>query len=554
MEQSAATSEHTKELEKTVTELRSQLSHANKKIDEINDRLLTANDELTLKTLEVNELKEQLAAFKYRLFQRTAEKYLPSQPELFDSEESVQTPEEKEAQAEEPKTAVKSYERSKAGRKALPAELPRKEIIIDIPTEDKVCACGAKLVRIGEEVSERLQIIPAKIYIERTVRPKYACKVCEGSGDEDKPAVRIAPVPVTLIPHSIATPGMLSFVFTGKFCDHLPYYRQQAAFARQGIDVSRQDMSGWQEKVYEKLRPMEALMTSYLKTGPYIQMDETTCRVFGEPEREDTQKSYMWLARGGPVKHPVVIYRYYPTRGAAHIQDFITGYSGFLQTDGYEAYNTALSEHAKTNPEDHITHAGCLAHARRKFFDAAKASSSKSKSADEAMKYIRDIYRKETELREQNPEPCAFVAARRNQIVPMLKTFHEWLLEKAQHVPPSLALGKAVNYTLGQWEHITAYIGCPDLTPDNNAGENAIRPFVLGRKNWLFSGSPDGARSSCMMYSLIESAKENGLNPQEYLRCVFERAPFCSSTDDWQKLMPWNIQIEPFVDRGGWIN
>jgi transposase len=136
----------------------------------------------------------------------------------------------------------------------------------------------------------------------------------------------------------------------------------------------------------------------------------------------------------------------------------------------------------------------------------------------------------------------------------MLKTFHEWLLEKAQHVPPSLALGKAVNYTLGQWEHITACIDCPDLTPDNNASENAIRPFVLGRKNWLFSGSPEGAHSSCMLYSLIESAKENGLNPQEYLRCVFERAPLCTNDYDWQRLMPWNIQLAPFVDREVWIN
>jgi uncharacterized coiled-coil protein SlyX len=206
MEQVADSAEHTKKLEETVAELCSRLSHANKKIDTINERLAdrekqlsnandkinTINDKLTIKTLEVNELKEQLAAFKYRLFLRTAEKYLPGQPELFDSEDAVQTHEEKEQQAEEPKTAVKSYERSKAGRKALPADLPRKEIVIDISEKDKVCACGAKLVKIGEEVNERLQIIPAKIYIERTVRPKYACKVCEGSGDEDKPAVRIA--------------------------------------------------------------------------------------------------------------------------------------------------------------------------------------------------------------------------------------------------------------------------------------------------------------------------------------------------------------------------
>ena len=210
--------------------------------------------------------------------------------------------------------------------------------------------------------------------------------------------------------------------------------------------------------------------------------------------------------------------------------------------DGYEVYNTALAEYTKTTPENYIINVGCLALARRRFFDAAKVSNNKSKSADEALKYVRDIYRKETEQREENSESGAFVVARKKLIVSILNTFHEWLLEKAQHVSPSLALGKAVNYTLGQWEHITAYIDCPGLMRDNNASENAIRSFVPGRKNWLSPRNHEGACSSCIHYSLIERVKENGLNPQEFQCCVFECTSLCRNDYDWQRLMPLNAR------------
>jgi len=324
---------------------------------------------------------------------------------------------------------------------------------------------------------------------------------------------------------------------------HVPYYRQEAGFSSIGIDLSRQDMSNWQQKVYQKLYPMAKMMKDHLKTGRMMQMDETTVQVMGEEDRPDTAKSYMWLGRGGPKGKPVVIYEYHPGRGAEYIADFIEGFTGFLQTDGYKGYETALTAYRKKYPEKKIIHAGCWAHARRNFFEASKVNK-KSKSPLQAMAWIKKIYQAEDALRKQySDDTKTFLAKRKEIIQPIFDDFRKWLEEKQAKIPPSLAMGKAVQYALNQWRFLVAYIGCEELTPDNNASENAIRPFICGRKNWLFSGSPLGAKSSCFLYSLIESAKENGVESADYLRCLFEQAPLCTTTAELEKLLPWNIKI-----------
>jgi len=266
-------------------------------------------------------------------------------------------------------------------------------------------------------------------------------------------------------------------------------------------------------------------------------MDETTVQVMGETERSDTQKSYMWLARGGPPGKPVVLYEYRETRAASHAKQFLCGYSGYLQTDGYEGYDCAV----KDMPG--IIHVGCFAHARRKFFEASK-SANKPQSAEEGIKHIRKLYELESRLRKENLEENHFLEKRREQAEPALDAFKVWLEKRVIEVLPSSLLGIAVSYTLKQWDKLIAYLESPHLTPDNNACENAIRPFVLGRKNWLFNKSPEGAKSSCGIYSLIESAKQNAVEPLLYLRELFERCPSAVSTDDWNKLLPWNIFTE----------
>jgi len=482
------------------------------------------------------EIKERYDLLIYKRFGRSAEQLIDTSQQLLFAEEKEQArPQETEP---EECTEVKSYTRKKPGRKTLDPALHREETVIDIPESEKICACGAKLNKIGEETSEKLHIIPQSIFVEKIIRPKYACPCCEGTETEGiAPTVRIAPVPPSIIPKSITSPGLLSTIFTQKFEMHLPYYRQEKQFQMIGAEISRQDMSNWQQKVFEFLKILFLLLFKTLKSGPVMQMDETTVQVIGEQDRKDTQKSYMWLARGGPPDKKVIWYEYHPTRAAYNAKKFLEGYSGFLQTDGYKGYDTAVEGNSD------IIHVGCFAHARRKFFEASKVNSN-SLSANEGMKHIRKLYVIEDALRnslEKNNDIGRFLTDRKEQAEPVLVKFKAWLEKRKEDVPPSALLGTAINYTLAQWNKMIKYLESPYLTPDNNACENAIRPFVLGRKNWLFCQSIGGAESSCGIYTLIETAKQNGLVPFNYLMALFEKAPLAVSESDWEKLLPWNI-------------
>ena len=481
------------------------------------------------------EIKERYDLLIYKRFVRSAEQILSNekQPLLFTTEPETSEKLE-EAEATET-TEVRSFTRKKPGRKAIDPNIPRVERIVDMPEEEKKCVCGAELTKIGEESSEKLHIIPPRIYVEKIIRFKYACRTCEGTESEgEEKTVHIAQVEPSIIPRGIATPSLLSCIFIQKFEDHLPYYRQEKQFERIGVVISRQDMSNWQQKAYQALNPLFELLKETVKGGAVLQMDETPVQVMGEEGRLDTQKSYMWLARGGPPGRTVVWYEYHETRGAKHVKKFLEGYSGYLQTDGYEAYDAAV----KDMPA--IIQVGCFAHARRKFFEASKAVK-KGHSAEEGIKYIRKLYLLEDELRRANLKDEEFLIQRKARAGPILEAFKAWLLKRKDEVLPSLLLGKAIAYSLGQWDKMTAYLESSCLTPDNNACENAIRPFVLGRKNWLFCKSPEGAESSCGIYSLIETAKQNGLVPAGYLTTLFEKAPLAVSPDDWQKLLPWNL-------------
>lgn len=258
----------------------------------------------------------------------------------------------------------------------------------------------------------------------------------------------------------------------------------------------------------------------------------------------------MRLASGGPKEKPAVVFRYNKNRSGMNALEFINGFSGYLMTDGYEGYEFALDEHNKLFPKEKIRHCSCLAHARRKFSDASKVS--KSKSPEEAIKMIRDIYRRDNKIRETAKNDEEPVRLRKEELTPLFEEFHSWLKEKEAHCLASNKFGEAVSYTLKRWDKLKEFMNCAEMTPDNNLAENAIRPFVLGRKNWLFTGSEEGARSSCFMYTLIENAKLNGLVPYDYLRCLFEQAVDYDENSDWSKLLPWNIKITPWKDLGQW--
>jgi transposase len=272
-------------------------------------------------------------------------------------------------------------------------------------------------------------------------------------------------------------------------------------------------------------------------------MDETSVQVMSgiknskaknENTKPDIHTGWMWLACGGPPKKRTVWYEYHASRAGKHAKEFLEGYSGYLQTDGYESYDYAVKD------KPLIIHVGCFAHARRYFFEAAKASKS-SKSAEEGIKYIRKLYEVEDKLRGENLNVEEFIKKRKEAVQSILEQFKSWLLKRVDEVQPTSLMGKAINYSLAQWDKMTKYLESPFLTPDNNSCENAIRPFVIGRKNWLLCGSPEGAKSSCGIYSLIETAKQNDIVPVHYLTALFEKAPYASSPEDWEKLLPWNI-------------
>ena len=556
--QTAELQQKTNELQQKTDELQQKTAEIKKQSYEI-QKQEDAYEKLAKELIRVKEeLRLQLA---YR-FARHSEKYYADQPSLFDELGENIIPEEDGTKVQDEQIyeeeIVKSYKRKrKCGRKQLSESLPRKTLVLDIDEKDKHCACGHDLVKIGEDVSEQLIHIPEQIYVLQTVRPKYACRNCEGSGDEDKPAVRQMPAPKRIIEKSIASPSLLASVVSNKFELALPYYRQEKAYEHRLIGISRQDMSNWQEAIYKKCRPLEALIVEHIKSGNVLHLDETTVQVLeyegggkelvnGKPR----SKSYMWLASGGPKERPAVVFRYNKTRSGLNALEFINGFSGYLMTDGYEGYETALSEHDKFFPKDKINHCSCLAHARRKFSDASKVSN--SKSPEEAIKMIRKIYRVDRAIRETAKYDEEIISLRKEKLTPLFEDFHSWLKEKESHCIASNKFGEAVSYTLKRWEKFKEFMNCAEMTPDNNLAENSIRPFVLGRKNWLFSGSEEGARSSCFMYTLIENAKLNGLVPYEYLRCLFEQAAGYDENSDWSKLLPWNIELTPWKDLGQW--
>lgn len=438
----------------------------------------------------------------------------------------------------EEKISVPAHTRTnKRGRKPLPDSLPRERVVHDIPEEDKRCGCGATKRVIGEETSEKLDITPARFKVIQDVRLKYACRACEGVEDEG-PTVQIAPVPPAIIPKGLATAGLLAFVLTGKFVDAMPFYRQQTQFARLGIELSRQTLCGWAIQVAQACAPLLALLRSELLRGPLIQVDETTVQVLDEPGRSPQTKSYMWLFRGGTPGRPLLEYGYHPTRSGEVAAKYLEGYRGRVQTDGFSGYNFL----------DHwpgVVHAGCWAHVRREFMDVKQVASGKGKpavqkagSADVALRYIGQIYGVEHAAKARGLMGEGLVAERRGKALPILKEFKAWLDKKEREVPPKSLLGKAIAYAEGQWRRLTVYVDHAELTPDNNLAENAIRPFVMGRKAWLFSATPRGASASAALYSLIETAKANGLEPYRYLRYLFTKLPLARTEEDYRALLP----------------
>ena len=491
-------------------------------------RLLARNELLESRILT---LQEQLNLALARRYAASSEKISPDQYRLFDEAE-VDT----EVELENDEVIVPAHTRKKGGRKKLPESLPRVDVIHELSGDDLICPHdGATLTEIGAVTSEQLDIIPAKIQVIRHIRKQYACKCGQ--------CIKTAALPKQPIPKSMASPGLLAHITVSKYQDALPLYRQETILRRIGVDIPRATLANWMIQVGMLIQPLINLLRDRLLEYDIIQMDETTVQVLKEPDKRAQSKSYIWAQRGGPPDKPVVLYDYDPGRSAEVPKRLLGDFKGYLQTDGYDGYNAVVAANG-------LTRLGCMAHARRKFTDALKAQGRNKKrgKAHRGLSLIRKLYRVEKQARQLKLKPPERYAHRQQHALPVIIEMRNWLDDVLPQIAPSSATGTALNYLHNEWDKLIRYLDDGRLEIDNNLAENAIRPFVMGRKNWLFSTSVKGVKASANLYSLIECAKINGLEPYAYLRHVFTELPKAGTVEAIEALLPGSIDKDQIRD------
>src|SRR5476651_220661 len=471
----------------------------------------------------VGVLEEQVALLRQRLFARKSEQTVdPATPQmaLFNEAEH-----EVEPATETSEEEVVAPTKQRGKRKKLPADLPRIEVIHELPEHELTCVCGCRKHAIGEEVSEQLEIVPMQIRVIKHVRKVYGCRDCETAPvTADKPA--------QLIEKSMASPSVLAMLLTTKYVDGLPLHRFEKVLGRHGIDIPRQTLARWVIQCGEHFQPLLNLMRDSLLASRVIHCDETRVQVLKEPDRDPGSQSWMWVQTGGPPDKPVILFDYSTSRAQEVPTRLLDGYRGYVMTDDYAGYN-ALGGQAG------VERLGRWAHARRKLVEAQKAQpKGKTGRADIALELINKLYCVERDLKDAGEHDRK--VGRREQSLPVLAQLKSWMEKTQPQVTSQNALGKAISYLASNWNKLERYVEEGYLPIDNNTAERAIRPFVIGRKNWLFSDTPKGARASAQLYSLVETAKANDQEPYAWLRHALERLPLATSVEDYEALLPWN--------------
>jgi transposase len=489
-------------------------------IDQLKELLVKANKLLVNQTHQINDLKDIITVLQRKKFAPSSEQ-CKDQLNFFDEVEQIELEDDTEV---EDKTIVPAYERKKRGKRSpLPDSLERVEEVYDLSDEEKE---GMRY--IGEEVCEKLVIEPANVYVKRIVRKKYA-----PIKDSNK-QMMTAQAPEQLLPKTIASASLLAYIIVSKYVDSNPLYRQEKMFARVKAEISRQSMARWLIQLYGKLLPLYNLLEERLLEGVYLQMDETTVQVLKEAGKKATSKSYMWV-RHLPGDQPIVLYDYSPSRSGEVPKQRLDGFKGYLQVDGYDGYSKACRDYE-------LIRLGCFDHVRRKFFDASKTAGGKS-IGSKGVKLIDKLYKIEKRIKDESVAKKYEIRNKESKEV--LDELKSWLESVRGRVTPKSVAGKAVNYCLNEWCYLENYLLDGKLNMSNILVENTIRPFAIGRKNWLFSASVSGARASAMYYSLIETAKKNDIEPFYYLTTMLEKLPQAKTVDDFEKLLPLKNQFLP---------
>ena len=396
------------------------------------------------------------------------------------------------------------------GRKPLPASLPRKPVLHDVPPEHRVCPdCGAERSCIGQEISEQLEYVPASFVVLEHIRPKYACQACAGN-------VIIADRLPEPIDKGLPGPGLLAYIAVSKYADHQPLYRQEGIYKRFGVELSRSTMCDWMAVIAELLDPIVKLMLSKILTSKVVQNDDTTVPV-QDHSGKGIKTGRLWNSIGDHY-NPYTVYSYTPDRSAAGPQEIFKDFKGYLQADAYVAYDGLFKS-------GEIIEVGCMMHARRKFYEARTSDPQRS---HQALAWIKLLYEVEREVKKrEGPDYEAFVALRHEMRAersrPIFEKLHAWLEAEAPKVLPKSPIGEAIQYALNHWVALERPLEAGFLELDNGACERAFKPVALGRKNWLFAGSDKGGQTAAVLMSLCTTCKSLEIDPQAYLRDVLDR-------------------------------
>jgi transposase len=461
----------------------------------------------------VAKLQHQLEQLLRHRYGRKGERIDPAQLLLFAREILAKAePAEKPAPAPDPvPPASPSTPANKGhGRKPLPARLPRKPVLHDVPPEQRLCPdCGVERTRIGREVREQLEYVPASLLVLQHIRPKYACKSCEAN-------VVIADRLPEPIEKGLPGPGLMAYVAVSKYADHLPLYRLEGILKRHGLELSRSTMCDWMAVAADLLKPITKLMIKKILESKVVQNDDTTVPV-QDHDGKGIKTGRLW-ASVGDRDHPYVVYSYTPDRSAAGPNEIFKDFKGYLQADAYSAYDGLYTA-------GKIIEVGCMMHARRKFYGARTSDPQRS---HQALALIGLLYDVERDAKQQEAAGYEEFVALRHKLRqersrPIFNRLHIWLQAESPKVLPKSPIGEAIQYSLNHRAALERPLEAGFLELDNGACERALKPVALGRKNWLFAGSDNGGRTAAVLMSLCTTCKNFGIDPQAYLRDVLDR-------------------------------
>ena len=493
--------------------------------------LKAAELSVRLRTLEIEKLKFQIAKLRRMQFGRSSERISRQIEQLELQLEELETGEADEiAEAEAVNCPAPIRHGAKPKRKPLPDHLPRQEIVHE-PAGDGACTCpdcGGGMARLGEDVTEVLDYVPGRFQVIRYVRPKYACTGCD--------RITQAPAPALPTPRGRATPATLAHLLVSKYGDHLPLYRQSAIYAREGVDLDRSTLCDWVGQAVWLLQPIVEGIRRHVLAAEKIHGDDTTVPVLS-PGLGWTKTGRLWVyvrddRPSCGTAPPAAAYFYSPDRRGERPAQHMASFSGFLQADGYAGFE-ALYDSARREPGP-ITEVACWAHCRRKFFDVWE--SRKSPAAKEAIDRIAAFYAIEVKARFA---PATERLAHRAETAPLLAAFFEWAEKTAAKVSAKSDLAEAFRYTLKRRDALSRFLADARLEIDNNIAENAMRGIALGRKNYLFAGSDTGGDRAAAMYTIVQTAKLNELNPEAYLRDTLAKIAEGHPISRIDELMPW---------------